>query len=362
MRIISTAYYPVTGFSDPVQWLERIDFYTCILEALATRAEVHSLEHIGIRTKLVRKGVHYHFRSLGPVSRRLPFSNHRFIRSLQPDAVLVNGISVPMQVLQLRAALGSKVKLLLWHRDEKPGGRVRTQLQRLADSTVDGYLFTSPGNAAPWLKKRILKPDRMHYLLHGSSVFLQGDGMGMRRQLQWEHNPIFLWVGRLDANKDPMTVLHAFERLLRLHPEARLLMAGTGELEEAMKARIAASGPLSVSAKMLGALPHRALEPMYHAADYFVSASHYEGGGIAFCEALSCGCVPVYSRIPSLMHLAGNLGASFVPGDVAGLERAMRVALLPELVSQKEAVVQRFRESFSPEAIASGLITILSGR
>ncbi|RYY86048.1 MAG: glycosyltransferase [Chitinophagaceae bacterium] len=361
MRLVSTAYHPVSGFTDPQLWLDRIDFYTCILEALAATGEVHSIEHIGIRTMLLQKGVHYHFRPLGAFSARFPLADHRFLRRLQPDAVLVHGVSVPLQLLQLRATLGSKVKILLWHRDEQPPNGWRAVLQRRASRVADGYLFTSPGNAAPWIEKGILEERKMHYLLHASSVFLPGDGTTIRAEFDLSDHPLFLWVGRLDANKDPLTVLSAFERVLQLHPGIRLAMAyGSGDLEETVRSRVAQSTLLKDAVILLGKVAHKDLQQWYRAADYFVSASHYEGGGIAFCEALSCGCVPVYSRIPSLAHLAGPWGVSFPPGDVPLLERALRTALLPEITNQRAAVIQRFQEHFSPGAIAAGLRNVLS--
>ncbi|RYD93517.1 MAG: hypothetical protein EOP50_11010, partial [Sphingobacteriales bacterium] len=239
MRIVNTAYFPVTGFSDPDRWLDRIDFYTCILEALARKAEVHSIEHIGLEKTRTRAGVQYHFRPMDNIARRLPVSDHRFIRRLQPDAVLVNGVSVPLQVLQLRATLGKRPRILLWHRDEKPGTGWRGRLQTIADRAVDGYLFTSPGNAAPWIERGIISGHKVHYQLHASSVFLPGDRQTARAALGIPAGPLYLWVGRLDANKDPLTVLEAFGQLRRQRPEARLAMAfGGAPLERIVREKI----------------------------------------------------------------------------------------------------------------------------
>ncbi|RYY65841.1 MAG: glycosyltransferase [Chitinophagaceae bacterium] len=359
MRILSSGYHATLSYSDPTAWLQRIDFYTGILEALATKHEVHSIEHINARTSLQQTGVHYHFRPLP--SQRFPWSGHRFIRSLRPDLVLINGVSFPLQVLQLRAALGQGPRILLWHRDEKPAPGWRGRLQAMAGRAVDGYLFTSPGNVAAWVARGIIPASKVHYLLHGSSVFLPGDRTEARQMLGVPIDaPLFLWVGRLDANKDPLTVLRAFSALLEEAPRAKLAMAfGGGPLEAELRAFVAGDPKLSGAVQLLGTLPHRDLEPWYRAAGFFVSASHYEGGGIAFCEALSCGCIPVYTRIPSLQQLAGPCGVSFPPGDAAALQQAFRQALRLDAAAQRTEVLQRFQEHFSFTAIARGLLHIV---
>lgn len=361
MRIVSTAYHQVTTFNDPDHWLGRIDFYTGILEALALTAEVHSLEHINASGMRTRGGVHYHFRRFSPLTQRVPLSDHRLIRSLAPDAVLVNGLSVPLQVLQLRATVGRQAKLLLWHRDERPGQGWRGRLQARAARVADACLFTAPGNAAPWIEAGIVPEQKVRYLLHGSSVFLPGCRATARARLGLPEGPLFLWVARLDANKDPLCVLTAFAALLRSVPHARLAMAfGSGNLEGAVRRIVAADPLLAASVQLLGTVPHRALEDWYRSANFFISASHYEGGGIAFCEALSCGCIPVYAAIPSLQHLAGTQGVSFPPGNDTALEAALRKALTVDQEAQRQAVLQRFDVHFSFAAIARGLMALLS--
>jgi glycosyltransferase involved in cell wall biosynthesis len=361
MRIVSTGYHATNSFTEPAAWLERISFYTGILEALAMRDEVHSIEHINAQAQLEMKGVHYHFRRLSGIARRFPLQEQRFIRQLRPDAILVNGFSSPLQVLQLRAFAGSRPKILLWHRADRPRTGWRGALQSLADRCVDAYLFTSPGNAAPWLQSGLIAdPDKAHYLMQASSTFNPGDQQEARRALHLPQGPLLLWVGRLDANKDPLTVLEAFTRLRAERPDVRLYMIGPGgPLEAEVRHRIEANSLLRGSVILLDALLHAQLENWYRAADIFVSASHYEGSGIALCEALSCGCIPVHTKIPSLEHLAGPLGFSFSPGKPDELYHAFQQALMADKASLRNAVIQRFQDQFSFEAIASGLRSLI---
>ncbi len=60
--------------------------------------------------------------------------------------------------------------------------------------------------------------------MEGSSNFTVGDRNEMRRKTGLTGNPILLWVGRLNENKDPITVLSGFLKLLNDFPEAQLYM------------------------------------------------------------------------------------------------------------------------------------------
>jgi glycosyltransferase involved in cell wall biosynthesis len=360
MRIVSTGYMATDSFTEPAAWLERIAFYTGILEALASEDEVHSIEHINASGSLASGGVSYHFRRLPTFTRLFPIAEHRFIKRLHPDAVLVNGFSTPLQVLQLRAAIGRRPQILLWHRADRPRKGWRGGLQRLADRCVDAYLFTAPGNAAPWIESGIIPEQKANYLMQGSSIFSPGDRAAARRALSLPEGPLFLWVGRLDANKDPLSVLKAFSQLRESRPGARLYMAGPGGPLEAEVRQLIDSDPLLRDAvTLVGEVPHRQLEAWYRAADFFVSASHYEGSGIALCEALSCGCIPVHSAIPSLTQLTGPIGYSFNPGDVQGLKGALEQALLSNS-DQRAAVIERFQNYFSFDAIAGALRSMIA--
>src|SRR6187549_3768682 len=102
MKIVSTSYINTASFSDPGQWLERIDFYTGILEELAKQNEVDSIEQINYNGELDRKGVKYHFLDFKKPRLYFPRRLHGFIKKLKPDVVLVNGFIFPLQIMQLR--------------------------------------------------------------------------------------------------------------------------------------------------------------------------------------------------------------------------------------------------------------------
>ena len=52
MKIVSTSYINTAGYTDPEKWLDRISFYTGLLEELAKHYEVESIEQINYSGRL----------------------------------------------------------------------------------------------------------------------------------------------------------------------------------------------------------------------------------------------------------------------------------------------------------------------
>src|SRR5205085_4320790 len=77
-------------------------------------------------------------------------------------------------------------------------------------------------------------------------------------------SPAILWVGRLNANKDPLTVLDGFERARRELTDATLTMIySEGGLVAQVRQRIHASPVLSACVRLVGAVAHERLAAYY---------------------------------------------------------------------------------------------------
>jgi glycosyltransferase involved in cell wall biosynthesis len=165
---------------------------------------------------------------------------------------------------------------------------------------------------------------------------------------------VLLWVGRLDRNKDPLTVLAGFEQALEWAPGTRLYMLYGGDtLLPQVRARIASSVALRESVELLGSRPYREMEDYYNSADYFVLGSHYEGSGYALAEALACGVVPIVTDIPSFRMMTGGgaFGALWPAGDSAAAAVALREVLSRPRAPQAAAARRFFEERLSYPSI-----------
>jgi glycosyltransferase involved in cell wall biosynthesis len=228
---------------------------------------------------------------------------------------------------------------------------------------VNAYLFTSAAFGYRWVEEGIIHSrDKIHEIFHGSSVFTAGDKAVARQQLNLPASPVYLWVGRLDANKDPLTVIKAFIEFLTVFPAATLCMIyHEEELLDAIKKSIGESSIAKAQVRLIGKLPHPELETWYRAADFIVSASHYEGGGIAVCEAMSCGAIPVVTDIDSFRILTGNgdCGILFEPGNSASLLQALHRSAAVDLNEARKKVLSRYHNHFSFEAIGKKISLLL---
>lgn len=310
--------------------------------------------------ELVRDGVRYRFvrepaGRMGRVLQRLRSRLARTVLELRPAIVHVQGLGFPY-VRQV--ASGGAVVLAQDHLDRVPEGWRRT-VQRRALRRVDGALFTAKEMAAPFVDAGVLPPDvPVFEVMEATSAFTPGDVEEARKRTGIGGDPCILWLGHLDANKDPLTILDAVARVLPALPGLRLWMcSGTAPLEPQVRARLAAEPELAARVTLLGRVPHAEVEHLCRAADFLVQGSRREGTGYALLESLACGCTPLVTDISSLrrMTVGGAVGGLFRPGDAAGL-----AGLLASFGSRPRAELRRaarahFDRHLSPAALSREL-------
>ncbi len=99
---------------------------------------------------------------------------------------------------------------------------------------------------------------------------------------------LLVTVGRLDLQKDPLLLLDAFLRVLRVRPETQLLMIGDGVLRETISTRINELG-MADRVFLAGLLAQSRIADVLRCADLFVLSSAYEGMPMCVLEAMGCG-------------------------------------------------------------------------
>ena len=357
MHILSIGYAHSSGYDDPDEWLERIGFYTGILQSLARNNVVSSIEQINYNGKLNRDGVMYHFVNSAEHTFNATTMLNRYAKELQPDVILVNGLIFPMQVIQLRWMLGKGPSIFILHRAEKPSTGIRKRMQALADRFVDGYFFISKEMAEPWLNHRIIGSDKkIVEVVDASSVFKMCDKASCRELTGAIGDPVYLWVGRLERNKDPLTVVNGFLRFVKSYPRAKLYMIYQDEgLLSEVRNIVNRNEMGSESVVLLGRKDKRELELWYNSADFLISGSHYEGSGIAVIESMSCGCIPVLTNIDSFRKLTGDgtCGIHYEKGNIESLESALLNTASMDRDIESRKVLERFEREFSFDAIAN---------
>ena len=114
----------------------------------------------------------------------------------------------------------------------------------------------------------------------------------------------FLWVGRLNENKDPVTIIKAFQQLLLQQPDVKLYMIyQQDDLLSAINKLVNNNERLHSAVRLVGSQTKEQLIEWYHACDFFILGSHKEGSGYALLEAMHAGCIPLVTNIPSFKKI-----------------------------------------------------------
>jgi glycosyltransferase involved in cell wall biosynthesis len=358
MRFVFASYVYTKEFNHPANWLKRINVYTGILEALSENNEVISIEQINYEGRQLNNGVDYRFLRFSPKALKyLPIKLHQYIKALKPDVVVIQGLHFPLQVIQMRLLLGSKVKIILQNHAEKPFNGIKKILQHITSRYVDAYLFASYPMGVEWVAKgNLTSAAKIHEVMEVSSVFYPADRTLARQKTHVTGYPVYLWVGRLNANKDPVTVLRAFLKFAAKYPDARLYMIyHTNELLNIIKALLATNKKQANTVKLIGKVNHADLLYWYNSADFILSGSHYEGSGTAVCEAMSCGCIPIVTDILSFRMITdnGKCGALYEAGNEKALLNALKHTGQMDMQATQKRTLDHFKQNLSFNAIAT---------
>lgn len=292
-----------------------------------------------------------------------------FVRALDPDVVDVKGLVFPLLVRHLRLKLRRRTALVV--RDhggfssDSPSYRTRRgrAFYRLGLGAADGFLFTARAQALPWIRSGIIESTSVYELPEASTDLASWPVLPEVDERLPGH-PALLWVGRLDSNKDPLTVVDAFAAVLEKLPNAILtLVYGEDNLLADVRTRIEQNPSLRRRVVLRGRLGRSALPAVYAGADVFVLGSHHEVACFSLIEALSFGLTPVVTDIPPFRALTdgGSLGALFPPGDAKRLAEALGRLAGVDFAARRRAVREHFERVLSWSAVGRRALEIYHG-
>ncbi len=141
-------------------------------------------------------------------------------------------------------------------------------------------------------------------------------------------DPYVLYVGKLQACKNIVRILEAFQRFRHeVCPEMKLVLVGkrtwtSSEINEALD-RL----KLRPHVIELGYVNHEDLPVVYSGASMFVFPSLSEGFGMPVLEALACGVPVVTSHVEGLPEVTGDAAVHVDPYSVDEIGSAMQRVL-----------------------------------
>ena len=280
------------------------------------------------------------------------------LKKFDPHIILIQGLIYPFQRIQLKRMFPHAIMIAQHHGEKVPTGPSK-YIYRMAAHFTDAYFFTAKDNAWPFIESRLIrKHESVYEVMEASSKINRASSSSLNGI---SGGKIFLWVGRLDQNKDPLTAIHAFALHLANYPASWLyMMYTTNQLEISIRKELEKNELLGKQVILLGSQPSSTMAEWYAMADVFISASHQEGSGYALLEALHCGCFPIVTAIPSFCKITreGEMGWLYPPGDQMALADLLDKVYRTGLPSQAD-IIEYADRFLSPVSIAKQVYAAL---
>lgn len=206
---------------------------------------------------------------------------------------------------------------------------------------IDGFIFVSR-----FARERHLAHDR-HFANARSAVIY--NAMPMPQHPAQTPGDEYLYFGRLSREKGVDTLIDAFLRL----PDLHLKVVGTGPLEDALRAKVAAAGASNIS--FCGYMNWSQLQPVIAASRFvMVPSEWYENNPLTVIEAYAAGRPVIGARIGGIPEIVpdGETGYLFPSGETDALCEVLRraAALTDEqYAGLSRAAFSFFREHFNEE-------------
>jgi len=361
MKIVSLSYNYSPEFTSSESWLKRTALYHGSLEELAKQHEVIAVKQIGWHGSIIQNAVKHLFTHFGANRFLFIYRINRLVKSLKPDVLLLQGLHHPVAFIHLSYLLNKSTRVIAQHHAEKPSKSPKKYLQMLADRYIDAYLFSSTALGEDWINAGVVSnADKIHEVMEVSSLFHPMERNTALRKTGITGAPVFLWVGRLNQNKDPLTVVGGFLKFAGANPSARLYMIyQTDELLSELNDLLNKHAN-KASAVLVGKVANEDLLYWYNSADFLLSGSHYEGSGTAVCEAMSCGCIPIVTDIASFRMITnnGDCGLLYEAGNIDALVKVLKQSQKLDLTSTRRKCLNWFEKKLSFKAIASDIESV----
>lgn len=362
MHTLYLNYYYDKDLTSTTSLLERYHSSKNWCEAIARQGgEISYLQRFHSADQQMLNGVNYHF-----VADNLPphlswYQNpkafHKEIVKLKPDVIHYNGQVFHLK--HLRPLLPEKISVVWQHHGGPPASVPKKFIYKHAFRLLDGFMFTSPEQAEEWRDAGLIFPHQAIYeVIESSTLFTPLPHAQARRHLGLRGDEIFLWVGRLNANKDPLTVLKGFAFSLSHFRNPHLYMIYSEENLLADLQSEIRSLSLCERVHLLGKVPHSELPEYYSVADYFVLGSHHEGSGFALLEGMACGAIPIVTDIPSFRKITGNGTAGYLwnAGDPNSLAATLQCAQSKRM--GRYSIVDYFQSNLSFDCVGREALAI----
>jgi len=190
--------------------------------------------------------------------------------------------------------------------------------------------------AADDLSKLIGRPESIHPVSNGvdTDMFVPRNGPASSLRTAYrlpKQIPVFLYIGRLDADKNIETILRGVKQAVT---PMHLVIAGVGKQKERLHAL--AKSLMLTNITWLDEVKKQTIIDLYQLADAFVIMSPVETQSIVALQALACGLPLIAARAGALPELVNGKN-----GVLVDTHDEQKLASVLELIATDEPLRKR---------------------
>jgi glycosyltransferase involved in cell wall biosynthesis len=204
----------------------------------------------------------------------------------------------------------------VWGGGRTRGERMRYGVFRRLLPRADAVIAVSEATLADAVRLGVASRSKVRVIPEAAAEAFEPrhDAAARVRQKWGVEGRYLLFVGALDARKDPHALLRAWTTARIAHPDLKLLIAGVPGRQ---------APPSMAGAIQLGRVVDDELADLYSAATCLVFPSRYEGFGLPCLEAMACGCPVAAFRNSSIPEVVDAAGVLVEDGDAEALGNAV---------------------------------------
>jgi len=225
----------------------------------------------------------------------------KLVQDWKPDSILCSWLYPDAcAVAQLAREQNIPCDLITQGSDTHQYLKIPIRRQRIVEAiSRSRHVICRSGDLGKRLEAAGVDKRQLHTVYNGIDPKLfharENEKSGLRHKLGLpEKNPILLFVGNFLPVKNPLFLLEALASLRSAsHPEAHLIMVGSGPMRESIQHKATVLGLRDVLT-LPGACTPAQVADYLNAADLFCLCSHNEGLPNVILESLACG-LPVVS-------------------------------------------------------------------
>lgn len=270
----------------------------------------------------------------------------RLIRTWRPDVVHSHMVHANLMARAVRLFAPVPALVSTIHNIYE-GGAILMTGYRLTNRLADHMTIISEAAAERFIREGIVPREMLRVVPNGVDPAIYRETSTARREEVRRSLGLgaeFAWlaVGRFEVAKDYPNMLHAFATARKRHPDAVLLLAGRGALQEETEALARQLG-LGAAVRFLGV--RNDVPDLIGATDGYVMSSAWEGMPMVLLEAAAGGLPIVTTKVGGNAEvvLEGKTGYLVPPKDADALGAAM-VALMELGATERRRMGERGRE------------------